>query len=85
VVTSTDLFLDFFMFPDGTWSRKDEDEFEKAVKDGVMDEGIQTKARETLETIEERAKAGTWPPDCVNRIPSDPKKVLRSIRMLEHP
>jgi predicted RNA-binding protein associated with RNAse of E/G family len=85
VITATDLFLDFFMFPDGTWTRKDEDEFEDAVANGLMDEGIERTARQTIEEIEAKAQAGEWPPECVNRIPSDPQSVLMSVRNLELP
>ena len=51
LVESTDLFLDFFMFPDGTWTVQDEDEFQQAKEDGLMDDGVARRARETLDEI----------------------------------
>jgi predicted RNA-binding protein associated with RNAse of E/G family len=85
VVTSTDLFLDFFMFPNGTWAIKDADEFEDAVAKGYLDGGIEVKARATLDSIVEKAKTGKWPPECVTRTPADPVKVLKMVRRLSHP
>jgi predicted RNA-binding protein associated with RNAse of E/G family len=85
LVTMTDLFLDFFMFPDGSWTIKDEDEFEEGVAKGYMDESFANRARETLDRIVEWAKAGQWPPDVVGRIPSDPLKELNAVRRLERP
>jgi predicted RNA-binding protein associated with RNAse of E/G family len=80
VVTATDLFLDFVLFPDGTWAIKDADEFEDAVAKGYMDEGIEGIARRTLDELVGRAKAGEWPPECVKRIPADPIRALRTLR-----
>ena len=85
VVTSTDLFLDFFMFPNENWVIKDADEFEDATSKGYMDEGIASKARATLEKIIQRARRGDWPPECVKRIPVDPVRTLRIVRRLELP
>jgi len=82
-VTMTDLFLDFFMFPDGTWKVKDEDEFAEGVAKGYMDDSIARKARETLDFIKARAEGGEWPPDCVRRIPSDPLGAIRAVKRLE--
>ena len=77
LVTATDLFLDFFMFPDGTWTVMDEDEFEEAIGDGLIDEGIVENARRALDKVVSRARAGDWPPSCVKKIPSDPEREVR--------
>lgn len=80
VVRATDLFLDLFVFPDGTYSVEDESEFERAVAKGTIDEGIQRKARETMDELVGMARAGTYPPECVRRFPTDPVSVLRQVR-----
>jgi predicted RNA-binding protein associated with RNAse of E/G family len=85
LVTTTDLFLDLFMFPDGRWMVVDEDEFEQALAKGLMDEGIARNARAAIEEISGMAKAGHWPPDVVKRVPSDPVSTLRTVKRLERP
>lgn len=85
LVTTTDLFLDLFVFPDGRSVVVDEDEFEEALERGLMDEGIARNARAAMEEISARAKAGDWPPDIVKRVPADPVRTLRTIRDLERP
>jgi predicted RNA-binding protein associated with RNAse of E/G family len=82
LVEATDLFLDFFMHPDGSWSVQDEDEFQQALREGLMDEGVAQRARDTLDDIIGRAEAGEWPPDCVRRIPRDPERELRQVKRL---
>lgn len=85
LVTATDLFLDLFVFPDGRWKVVDEDEFERALTDGLMDEGIARNARAAIEDISALAKAGDWPPEIVKRVPADPVRTLRTIKDLERP
>jgi predicted RNA-binding protein associated with RNAse of E/G family len=82
LVESTDLFLDFFMYPDGTWTVEDEAEFEQAIADGLMDDGIVEHARDALEEVVGRAKSEDWPPECVKRIPSDPLRELKQVKRL---
>ncbi len=36
-IESMDLVLDLFVFPDGSWSWKDREDFERAVDNGVLD------------------------------------------------
>ncbi len=36
-IESMDLVLDLFVFPDGSWTWKDRDDFERAVADGVLE------------------------------------------------
>jgi predicted RNA-binding protein associated with RNAse of E/G family len=85
LVTTTDLFLDLFMFPDGRWKVVDEDEFEQALEKGLMDEGIARNARAAIEAMSEKARAGQWPPDIVKRFPGDPVRTLRTVKDLERP
>jgi predicted RNA-binding protein associated with RNAse of E/G family len=85
LVTTTDLFLDMFVHPDGRWTVMDEDEFEEAREKGLMDEGIARNARAALEDITAKADSGEWPPDIVGRVPKDPLRTLRSVMELERP
>jgi len=85
LVTATDLFLDLFVFPDGSWKVVDEDEFEEALEKGLMDEGIARYARTAIEEISARAESGDWPPEIVKRVPGDPVRTLRTIKDLERP
>jgi predicted RNA-binding protein associated with RNAse of E/G family len=85
LVTTTDLFLDLFMYPDGRWMVVDEDEFEEALEKGLMDEGIARNARAAIEEISSMAKAGEWPPEVVKRVPGDPVSTLKTVRQLERP
>lgn len=85
LVTATDLFLDVFMHPDGQWMVLDEDEFDDALAQGLMDEGIARKARAALDHIVKMADAGEWPPEIVRRFPGDPVRILRTVRDMERP
>ncbi len=78
--TATDLYLDLFMFPDGTYVVEDEDEFEEAVRRGLMDEGIIRNAREAIDRLVLMAEAGKYPPEPVWRFPQEPVSVLRQLR-----
>jgi predicted RNA-binding protein associated with RNAse of E/G family len=80
VYTATDLFLDFFMFPDGTYVVEDEDEFDDAVEKGLIDEGISRKARVAIEKLTNMAETGEYPPEFVRRFPEEPVSVLKQIR-----
>jgi len=79
-LAATDLFLDFFFFPDGRWSVEDEDEFATAAAKGLMDATIQRRARDTVEKLVAMAKAGEFPPPCVRGYPKDPVATLRALR-----
>ena len=85
LVTSTDLFLDVFVHPDGRWQVMDEQEFEEAVGKGLMDEGIVRNARAALEEVSRMVEAGDWPPAIVRRMPREPARTLRTVRDLERP
>ena len=77
----TDLFLDVFVFPDGSWSVEDEDEFEDAASHGLMDESIQRHAREAVDKLVGMVKSGDFPPQCVRQYPKDPLLTLRALRV----
>jgi predicted RNA-binding protein associated with RNAse of E/G family len=85
LVTTTDLFLDLFVFPDGRWKVVDEDEFEEALEKGFIDEGVAQNARAAIDEISARARSGDWPPDIVKRVPGDPVRTLKAVRDMERP
>lgn len=47
----TDLFLDLWVNPDGTYEIQDEDEFEAAIQNGVIDFELERKARDVLTAL----------------------------------
>ena len=54
----TDLFLDLWVNPDGTYEIQDEDEFEEAVQNGAIDTELERKAREVLDTLITKVEDG---------------------------
>ena len=54
----TDLFLDLWINPDGTYEIQDEDEFEEAIRDGAIDTELETKARNVMKALIAEVKAG---------------------------
>ena len=54
----TDLFLDLWVNPDGTYEIQDEDEFEEAVQDGTIDAELKRKAMEVLNTLIAEVEVG---------------------------
>ena len=54
----TDLFLDLWINPDGTYQIQDEDEFEEAVQNGAIDAELEAKAREVLTALIAEVEAG---------------------------
>ena len=47
----TDLFLDLWINPDGTYQIQDEDEFEEAIQNGAIDAELEQKARSVLTAL----------------------------------
>lgn len=47
----TDLFLDLWINPDGTYEIQDEDEFEEAIQEGAIDATLERKALEVLKAL----------------------------------
>ena len=54
----TDLFLDLWINPDGTYQIQDEDEFEAAIREGVIDAELEKKARNVMKTLIAEVEAG---------------------------
>ena len=54
----TDLFLDLWVNPDGTYQIQDEDEFEEAVQNGAIDAELAEKARDIMNTLIAEVEAG---------------------------
>ena len=54
----TDLFLDLWINPDGTYEIQDEDEFEEAVQNGAIDAELEGKALEVLSALIAEVEAG---------------------------
>ena len=47
----TDLFLDLWINPDGTYQIQDEDEFEEAIQNGAIDAELKRKAQSVLTAL----------------------------------
>ena len=58
----TDLFLDLWINPDGTYQIQDEDEFEEAIQNGAIDAELERKAREVLDTLIAQVENGHLEP-----------------------
>ncbi|MGD8278081.1 MAG: DUF402 domain-containing protein [Gemmatimonadota bacterium] len=64
---TTDLFLDVWMDADGRPVLLDEDEFEAAVRTGLLDDVTATRARTEAERIRGAIDGGAWPPEPVRQ------------------
>ena len=64
-VEITDLFLDLWICPDGSYHILDEDEFELAIKNGWIDNTLAQRARQELNNLIQSIKAGEFPPAIV--------------------
>ncbi len=60
-VEATDLFLDLWVYPDGETRRLDEDEFEEAVKRGVIQQEFAKTALSELAKLELDVHEGRFP------------------------
>ena len=54
----TDLFLDLWINPDGTYQIQDEDEFAEAIQNGAIDAELGRKARDVLAALIAEVEAG---------------------------
>jgi predicted RNA-binding protein associated with RNAse of E/G family len=54
----TDLFLDLWINPDGTYEIQDEEEFEDAVQNGAIDTEVERKALEVLTSLIAEVESG---------------------------
>lgn len=60
-----DLFLDLWISPDGTYEIQDEDEFEIALENGIIDTELAEKARIALNNLIDEVESGNFPPEFV--------------------
>ena len=74
-VEITDLCLDLWICPDGSYHILDEDEFELAVKNGWMDNTLAQKAKQELNNLILLVKTGEFPPAIVETIDIQKKNV----------
>ena len=63
----TDLFLDLWINPDGTYEIQDEDEFEEAIQSGAIDTELAEKARDALSALIVEIETGKFPPQFVQK------------------
>ena len=61
----TDLFLDLWVNPDGTYEIQDEDEFEAAIQTGTISTELAEKAWDTLSALIVEVETGSFPPQFV--------------------
>lgn len=61
----TDLYLDLWVYPDGSYEIQDEDEFEAAIQSGAIDTDLARKAREALNALIAEVESGEFPPQIV--------------------
>ena len=62
----TDLFLDLWVNPDGTYQIQDVDEFEDAVQKGVIDSELAGKCWNSLSALIVEVETGKFPPQFVS-------------------
>jgi len=58
----TDLFLDVWVSPDGSYQVHDEDEFQAAVQHGWIQPELATQAQDALKRLIEEIESGAFPP-----------------------
>ncbi len=61
----TDLFLDLWINPDGTYQIQDEDEFEEAIQKGAISPELAEKAGAALSALIVKVETGKFPPQIV--------------------
>lgn len=54
----TDLFLDLWINPDGTYEIQDEDEFENAVQEGIINTELEKETRSALKSLIAEVESG---------------------------
>lgn len=67
--STTDLFLDVFLHPDGRIDLLDRDELREAVARGWLDPNTARAADAEAQRLVAAARAGTWPPPVVEAWP----------------
>lgn len=66
-----DLFLDLWVSPDGTYEIQDEDEFETALENGIIDPKLAERARNALNSLIDEVEMGGFPPEFVKNFKSE--------------
>ena len=60
-----DLFLDLWVSPDGTYEIQDEDEFETAITNDIIEKELAEMARIALNKLIDEVESGNFPPEFV--------------------
>ena len=60
-----DLFLDLWVSPDSSYEIQDEDEFETALENGIIDAELAHKAQNALNNLIDEVESGNFPPEFV--------------------
>ena len=63
----TDLFLDLWVSPDGSYQVEDEDEFESAIAHNWIQTDLANQARDALQDLIAEIESGAFPPEITNR------------------
>ena len=63
----TDLFLDLWVSPDGSYQVEDEDEFEAAIAHNWIQTDLANQARNALQNLIAEIELGAFPPEITNR------------------
>ena len=63
----TDLFLDLWVSPDGSYQVEDEDEFESAVAQNWIQTDLANQAKNALQDLIAEVESGAFPPEITNR------------------
>lgn len=66
-----DLILDLWVSPDGTYEVQDDDEFETALENGIIDVELAEKARNALNNLINEVKTGNFPPEFVKNFSTE--------------
>ena len=73
-----DLFLDLWQFSDGKVTWLDEDEFEDAVKSGLVDKALEKQVLNQRALLDLQVSQGAWPPPVAKDIDLTQVHALRS-------
>ncbi len=68
ILEVTDLFLDLWVSPELEYKVLDEDEFEQAVKNGLVNEPLREKAQATLKQLMKKVENRRFPPPLVRHL-----------------
>ena len=63
----TDLFLDLWVSPDGSYQVEDEDEFESAVAQNWIQTDLANQTKNALQDLIAEVESGAFPPEITNR------------------